>query len=177
MRRALKAKGLLILLLSIIETSCATLSYQGKLEIDDYWEPRLKMQYEHKELSGGALLGRELGRDPIAFLVDILSFRIIRDHKGYPCSGLVGTLLDALALVPGYTHTDTDHFELFGQSYTYYPKASQESIEHTIQSAPSTPYQPQPEPRKLYEPKISPPGSPCGPLGPPRPPMPPMRKW
>ncbi|HNZ65817.1 MAG: hypothetical protein KBC30_00025 [Planctomycetes bacterium] len=72
---------------------------------------------------------------PFVDVMNFATFRFIWDHSDFPCSGFVHTMLDVLATIPGYSHTDIRFKKVFGFGDTG------TTIEETVEEYPMFPSQ------------------------------------
>jgi hypothetical protein len=110
-------KILLIALGCILLAGCATTtSPKGGFISDSYFNTKFTMlrmpNTGHNRLAQDCLV--ETFIYPFVDIVNIATFRFIWDHSEYPCSGLVNTLLDVVATIPIYSHTDIRFKEIYG---------------------------------------------------------------
>lgn len=58
---------------------------------------------------------------PFMLLVDVGTFRFLWDHGSFPFSGLVGMIVRALCILPGFVYTDVWPFRPMHGPGTYNP--------------------------------------------------------
>jgi hypothetical protein len=105
------AQRLLLALVVLIVTTasgCLMTEYDG-----DGFNPGFA-GYVLMSLSGGrhfpdpvTLEVFELVEQPIALLIDVITFRWLWDHAACPFSGLISMILRVFAVLPGYIHLDS----------------------------------------------------------------------
>ena len=115
----MKRLCLLIVIVGLLIPGCGTTcSPSGGFIPDSYFHTKLTMIQN----TGESRIVQDLLVEPFLYpFVHVLNFASLRflwDHSDFPLSGLTHTMLDVVATLPGYSHTDIRFKKIFGMGDT-----------------------------------------------------------